>query len=222
MTIEFYFTPNSPPCRAVEMVANMVGVKLNKHHVNLMAKEHLNEENLKINPRHKVPFIIDGDLRLNESRAIMAYLVNKYQPDNEHLYPKDPKTRARIDEMLFYETGTFFSAAYKLLMPVVLGQSKELNAEDDKTFREALSYLDKRLSGNPKRKFMLGDHLTIADISLAASFSYIEAFGYDMNEYKELVAYLARLKENIPNYAEINAEACEAIKKFIQSRRAGN
>jgi hypothetical protein len=35
----------------------------------------------------KVPLMVDGDLKMGESRAIMMYLVNKYKPHDEHLYP---------------------------------------------------------------------------------------------------------------------------------------
>lgn len=217
-TIEFYYMPESPPCRAVEMVAGAVGATLNKHYINLFTKEHLQESYVALNPLHKVPFIVDGSLKLGESRAIMMYLVNKFKPDDEHLYPKDPERRALVDELLFYETGTLFAAQGKLLRPKLFGPVKELNPDDEKAYRDCLQYLDKRL-GDGGRKFMLSDHLTIADMSLAATFTFAAACDYDLGEFKNLVAYLERMKSAIPNYGEINNKPVENMKKFIQSRQ---
>uniref|UniRef100_A0A6G1SG98 Glutathione S-transferase 1, isoform C n=1 Tax=Aceria tosichella TaxID=561515 RepID=A0A6G1SG98_9ACAR len=218
-SIEFYYMPESPPCRAVEMVASLVGVSLNKHYINLFTKEHLKDDYVKINPLHKVPFIVDGDVKMGESRAILMYLVNKYKPNDEHLYPKDPAKRAQVDELLFYDIGTLFAAQSKLLRPKIFGPVKELNGDDEKAYRECLHYLDKRLGESGGKGYMLGDHFTIADVSLAATFTFAAACEYDLSEFKNLVAYLERMKSAIPNYGAINDKPVETMTKFIRSRQ---
>ena len=54
-----------------------------------------------------VPTIVDGDLTLWESRAIIQYAFNKYAPKSD-LYPTDPAARAKIDSLLYYDQGTFY------------------------------------------------------------------------------------------------------------------
>jgi glutathione S-transferase len=220
--IDFYYMPESPPCRAVEMVAGMVGVSLTKHYINLQTREHLQEEFRKVTALHRVPYIIDGDLKMGESRAIMMYLVNKYKPDAVHLYPREPEKRALVDELLFYDIGTLFSAQSKLLRPMLLGPVKELNADDEKGYRRCLEYLDKRLADNGGKPYMLGDQLTIADISIAATFTFAYACKYDLSAFKHLVAYLDRLKTDIPNYDEINEKPVDNMTKFIMSQQKGS
>lgn len=215
--IDFYYMAESPPCRVVEMVANMIGVKLEKHSINLFTKEHMNEDYIKLNPMHRVPFIVDGGLKINESRAIICYLVNKYKPENNSLYPRDPVKRARIDELLYYDIGTFYQSGSNLLRPLLFGKSKELDPEAEKTFREVLKFLDSKLEKGSK--FLLGDEITIADVSISSGLSFIECFDYSLDDFKSVKAYFQRLKTAIPDYAEINEKPCENMRKFIESKR---
>jgi glutathione S-transferase len=41
----------------------------------------------------------------------MCYLVNKYgqgDPQKEILYPKEPEARAKVDRILFFDTGSLY------------------------------------------------------------------------------------------------------------------
>lgn len=218
--IDFYFMAESPYCRTVELVANLAGVSLKKHPINLFKKEQLNEDYVKLNPLHKVPFIVDGDLKLNESRAIAAYFVNRYMPDDDTLYPKDPIARAKIDELLYIDGCTLVPASYKLLSGRIAGITT-VDPEAEKTYRDLLGVLEKRLENNGGKKFMLADHITLADIVLVVSFALCEACEYDISEFKLLKGYLNRVKAAIPKFKEINDEPQTNMKNFIKSKTEG-
>lgn len=62
---------------------------------NLMTGEHMKPEFLAINPYHQIPSLVDGDLKIGESNAILRYLARAYSPK---VYPADDlKECARID-----------------------------------------------------------------------------------------------------------------------------
>ena len=64
-----------------------------------------------MNPQHTIPTLVDGDFILNESRAAAAYLINKYGGEKkDKLYPQDLKTRAIVDQRLYFDMGTFYKA----------------------------------------------------------------------------------------------------------------
>jgi glutathione S-transferase len=215
--IRFYYMAESPPCRAVETVAGLVGVKLDKRPLNLSTGEHLKEDYVKLNPLHKVPFIVDGDFKMGESRAIMMYLVNKYKP-NDALYPSDPVKRAKIDEFLFYEAGTLYTGQFPLFW-TRFTTGGDWTPEQEKTHRDNLNYVDQRL-GQSGTKFLTGDEVTIADISFVTyTLNYSEALELDMSQYKNLLAYVKAVRSAVPNYGEVNDKPFENFKNFVQSKK---
>jgi glutathione S-transferase len=66
---------------------------------------------LQLNPQHNIPTLVDGEFVTNESRAAAAYLVNKYGGDKKNeLYPECPEARAKVDQRMYFDMGTFYKA----------------------------------------------------------------------------------------------------------------
>merc|ERR1712113_1233935 len=95
MPVTIYGPKLSAPVRIALMTCEAMGIEYETKNIDLMKGEHMTPEYLKINPQHNVPALVDGDFKLNESRAIALYLFNAYGKD-EKLYPKDAKVRAMV------------------------------------------------------------------------------------------------------------------------------
>lgn len=84
-------------------------IEANLKEVNIFAGDTKTFEFLKLNPSHTVPTLVDDGFALFESRAILAYLVNKYAPGSD-LYPSDAQARAKVDKVLYFDASAFFPA----------------------------------------------------------------------------------------------------------------
>jgi glutathione S-transferase len=158
------------------------------------------------NPAHLTPMIEHGGLpraTLWESCAIMAYLCNTH--GLEQFYPSDPGKRAMIDSANFYLIGTLYPllarATYPALnFPQYPGEVGSSNA-DDAAKAEAQQAAETALAEPldvyrafflDGKRFIGGDHPSIADIRLAASLEFLASIDYDLpgwtREYMDAMA----------------------------------
>ena len=148
-------------------------------------------------PAHLTPMIEAEELprgALGESCAIMAYLSNKH--GLEQFYPTDPGERAMVDNAMFYLIGTFYPlltrATYPKLgfgqYPGEVGTSAaddDMKAQAQRDAQDALAeplevFNTFFLAG---RRFIGGDHPSIADIRLAATLEFLNAIDYEFPEW---------------------------------------
>jgi glutathione S-transferase len=76
-----------------------LGIDFEAVTVNLQRGDHRRPEFLRLNPAGKLPVLVDGDVVLNESVAIVLYLGK--HPDSA-LLPTDLATRADLDRWLLF------------------------------------------------------------------------------------------------------------------------
>jgi len=208
--MDFYYMPLSAPCRGVMLTAEACGVQLNMKHVDLMKKEQLKPEFLAINPQHCVPTLVDGDLTLWESRAILAYLANKCGSDS--IYPKDPKSRALVDRLLYFDMGTLYGSYQKWAYPTAFTNVAP-DAKNLEAVHKALGHLEAYIGNH---KYATGDSITIADHSLASTVETIKYTGVDFSKYPKVRGWLQRCKENMPGYDK-NLEGAEFFGSFVKA-----
>ncbi|KAL0133761.1 hypothetical protein PUN28_001018 [Cardiocondyla obscurior] len=165
MPIDCYYLPPSPPCRTIMLLAKALGIHFNFKLVNPMKGEHLTPEFVQMNPQHTIPTIDDDGFILWESRPIMAYLVGKYAK-NDALYPKDPKQRAVVDQMMYFDAGSLYLGFLKCFFPICRGLANSLNEAEVARVEKSFQVLNALLDG---REFATGDNLTIADFTLSTT-----------------------------------------------------
>lgn len=137
-----YFTPGSPPARAVLLLCRELGIDVEVKTLDLLNGEHLKEEFLKLNPAHEVPTWVEGDFVLTESRAILAYIVNSRKPGST-LYPTEAKARAVVDQRLNYDSALFVKNGLFIVSTFYL--NSKCKVTDFGVFSSARSFsLDKR------------------------------------------------------------------------------
>lgn len=166
----------------------------------------------KISPLGKIPVLQEDDYYLPDSSAVLDYLEAAYP--TPPLYPKDPKERGKAVFLEEYAdggiaaklTGVIFFQ--RVVGPRFMGQPTDEEAVQKAIDTEVpvmFSYLEGLLAGG--RRFLVGDSLTIADISVVSQFVNLAhaQFTVDKGRWPNLAAYVDSVMAR-PSFAALIAE----------------
>lgn len=159
-----YQFPMSPASRRVISLLAHCDLPFELRNVDMMSGQHMAAEYLAVNPNHQVPTLIDGDLKIHESNAILRYLCNRH--GLESWYPADDRKRATVDQWLDWTQCRFVPTMRDIVLnEVFLGDKGDKAAAQ--RGRENLRELFQILESGMVKPFLVGDVPTIADLSLA-------------------------------------------------------
>ena len=171
--IHFYGSPASSAGRTHVML-DECGVPYEYHAVNLRDPA-AKAEYAKINPTGKVPFIIDGDLRIPESIAINFYLAEKYAP---HLWSADIAERAQIYSWSLWGISTLQSEGMRVLHHMIIAPADQRSSYEIESGRKHVQrYIDHLEAALPESGFLVGGRYTVADVNVASVVNLCAAVG---------------------------------------------
>ncbi len=189
--MQLYDFPFSPNSRKVRAVVYELGLAVEQVHVDLLAGKQRQPTFLALNPNGRVPVLVDGELVLWESTAIMRYLAR-----GSALLPTEPKAAADVDRWVAWQLAHLGPAmskvAFERLVKVELGKGppdEAKIAEGTAEFHAQCEILDAALAG----KDHVAGTLSIADFALAAHLSLASACRLDLGRHPRVEAWLARV-----------------------------
>jgi glutathione S-transferase len=95
--MKLYCHPASSTSRGLMLFAAQAPLPLDLQTVERFGGEHRQDAFAAINSNRLVPVLVDGPFRLTESSAILKHLADQAASP---LYPREPRTRARVNERI--------------------------------------------------------------------------------------------------------------------------
>ena len=195
--MKLYVNLLSPNVRRVRLTAAVLGLALEETRLDFAKGEHKHPDFLALNPNGAVPTLVDGDFVLTESRAIMQYLAAKKPASG--LLPGDERARADVTRWQFWDSSHFSpqlgTLAFQRILKAAFGMGPPDAAKVDEAltnFRRFAAVLDQHLDG---RRYVVGEALTVADLTLASSLMYARQSEAPVAEFPHLQAWFARISE---------------------------
>lgn len=203
-----YTTPLSANGRKVLAASHDLGLEPEVRLVNVYRGEGRTREYLAINPTGKIPTLIEGEFMLSESNAILQYLSEVH--GEFRLSSRDPKERACIASWLFWESAHWQPALIPVLSlfvghklrPEAVPAPSESPEWGNEQLRPLVARLDDHLRNH---RFLAGDTLTIADLSVGGMMTYFRAAEFPFAAFPALAAWYDRL-EALEAWQETAAE----------------
>lgn len=195
--MKLYYHPASPFSYKPQFAAALLGIELELQKVDLFAGEGQRPEFLKMNPQGKVPTLTDGDFLLWESNAIVQYLAS--QASDNPFWPSDARARADILRWQFWESTSWAPACIVFVFENILKSILRRGAPDpeeltkgEEKFHRCAKVLDSHLAKQP---WLVGDSMTLADISVAPVLIYAESAKYPLAGYNHINAWFDKIRQ---------------------------
>jgi len=142
-----------------------------------------------LNEMGEAPVMVDGDLKLTQSGAIQQYVVDKTGK-----LGGGPDKKYEVLRWVFWDNHKMSSQAgmTRFLMNFLPEEKRPAEVIAFMQGRLAAAYgvLDKALEG---RDWLVGDAITVADISCCGYLFYEEPFGFDRADWPNIDAWLGRI-----------------------------
>jgi glutathione S-transferase len=128
MPITLYYMSGSPYAWRIWLALEHKGVAYELKTMSYDAGDFAKPEFLALNPRHRVPVIVDDGFALYESGAILEYVADKW-PGEPHLLSADLRQRA-LQRRLIREADQYVAEAMERLVRAVLFTPREKWSEE--------------------------------------------------------------------------------------------
>jgi glutathione S-transferase len=180
-------------CHKARLLLSMLGLSYTKHTVNGGLAEHKSADYLQQHPMGQVPLLVDADIRIWDSQAILVYLAAK-RPEFG-FYPAEPKLQAQIQSWLSVANNELNRGPAQLRMHYKFGRVIDLNAAQT-TATQLLLVLEKKLQ---QGTWLVGTQVTIADIAMYPYLALAHEAQLDLAAYPAITRWL-RDFESLPGY----------------------
>jgi glutathione S-transferase len=162
--MKLYYAPGTCSL-APHIVLEEVGDRFELSRVDLAANQQSSPEYLRINPKARVPALVDGDWVLTEAPAILRYIATRHPAAG--LWPWDPREEARCAEWLNWLSSTIQPAFVHVRRAARYASDpravEDVAATGKKNAYELWRMVDEKIGDGP---WALGERYSVADALL--------------------------------------------------------
>lgn len=196
--IQLHYGPGNANM-APHIALQELGVPFELIKVDRANNAHKSPEYLKLNPNGLIPVLVDGDLVLYESAAILLHLADSH-PAGRLIPAVGTAERAHLYKWLIWLTNTLQPALINYFYPerwVAEGNAAgaaEVKARAVAKVGELLDQIETQLAGH-RGPWLLGAHYSIADAMAFMLCRWTRGFERPARSLPHIGAYLQRMLE---------------------------
>lgn len=173
--IKVYGVPPTRLLRALWLL-NELGLDYEQVPVEPLSDETRSPAFRALNPAGKVPVLVDGDVVLTESAAIQLYLAEKFP--ERGLIPEDIADRAQMYRWIFFLVTEIEQPLWRIARnTVVYPEERRVPADIGNATRDCKEMLAVLEGHMQKREYLVGDHLSVADLNAAYTLDWAREAG---------------------------------------------
>jgi glutathione S-transferase len=184
MAITLYDAPASGHSHRVRLFLSLLGLEHDTVIIDMKNNDHKDPEYLKISPLGQAPTLKDDDIVITDSCAALVYLAKKY--GGEQWLPEDPAGAAGIQRWLSSASGELYRGPAVARAVKLFG--RDLDYDGAVMWSKRLfDWMQDELAN---RKWLAGDHATIADIAMYSYIRVANEGDIDVTPYPAILRWM--------------------------------
>ena len=196
--MELYDLDLSGNCYKIRLFLALIEQPYTLRSVDFLDGEHKNEESTQRNTFGEIPVLVDGDLTLRDSQAILVYLARKF--DRTDWFPNTPADEAKVVQWLMVAESEIARGPNDARLHDKFGYQLDVDLARTKSAR-ILTILNERLSD---REWLELDRPTIADLACFPYVALSHEGGVSLEPYPAIQDWINRIKA-LPNFVSMLA-----------------
>ncbi|MBN4664470.1 maleylacetoacetate isomerase [Pandoraea nosoerga] len=189
--MQLYSFFNSSTSYRVRIALALKGLAFDTIPVNIRLGEHRASTYVdEVNPSAAVPALVDGEMTLGQSLAILDYLDVKYP--QVRLVPQDTEARARVLELSMLVSCDIHPVNNLRVLKYLQGPLALTAAQKDAWYRhwvaEGMAGVERLLDKHGQGPWCFGEAPTLADICLVPQIANARRMGCDLSAYPKAMA----------------------------------
>ncbi|KAJ5643893.1 uncharacterized protein N7484_006400 [Penicillium longicatenatum] len=220
------YTAQTPNGIKISIALEELGLPYEVKSIDMGKNEQKEDWFLEINPNGRIPALTDefadGEMiRLFESGGILQYLADQYDPEYKISFPKGTREHYEMNNWLFFQNagvgpmqGQANHFARYAPERIEYGVTRYVNET-----RRLYGVLDKHLAQS-KSGYLVGDHVSIADISL---WGWVAAAGWpgvDIDEFPNLKTWEEFMAQRPAVEKGRHVPSPHTIKELLKDKKA--
>ncbi|RVX68734.1 hypothetical protein B0A52_07620 [Exophiala mesophila] len=183
------YTDATPNGIKITIALEELGIPYKLEHIDISTNRQKEDWFLEINPNGRIPAITDtfsdgSKIRLFEGGSILQYLAEQYDHDHVISYPQGSREAYEVNNWVWWQAGGLGPMQgqanhFVRYAPerIQYGMDRYTN-ESRRLYKVLENHLQKSKSG-----FLVGDHISIADIAAVSWVIYAGWAGVDIDEF---------------------------------------
>ena len=198
--MKVYGDTRSGNCYKIKLVSAILDIDLEWINIDVLENETQTPEFLEKNPNGKIPILeLDDGRYISESNAILNYLS-----EGSELSPDDVYDKIKVLQWQFFEQYShepFIAVARSIVKFYGLPDDRKEEYESKKVGGyKALNVMEHQLA---KTDYLVGNRLTIADITLFAYTHVADEGGFDLSKFDAINDWIKLIKRH-PKFKGMN------------------
>lgn len=198
--IKLYGVALSGHCHRVKLFLHLLDIQYEQ--IEAGADVRATADFRKLNPLGQIPVLVDGDVVLSDSNAILIYLAKRYAADSKWL-PQDAVGAAQVQRWLSIAAGELRFGPANARIHALWKMGKDDPVRAAEIGRDLLGFMNQHLASHD---YLASAYPTIADLACHSYVAHAPEGGISLDAYPAVRAWLARI-EQLPGFVAMPRSA---------------